>query len=471
MIASVQRLSLWLWDRKVLGIWALPFFIAALLKFSPFGPLAVVGLVICFLSILIPLEKVLYFFPVYVPFHIYLMQLQTAGAGTDSKLGPFTILGSIKDLLLIFLVCLWVLKMTTGRKYKLVHTSLNGVLFAFLCLGAIHILNYYDAAVGFWGFRNSMEFIVLFYITVSVVQEPAQVRNLLLAMVYSAIPVLVYGFVQFLNARIGYFIGPEVVTLSGRLAGIFGGLSATNVYGVYLMIITILALGMLYTQLSRINRLLTFLVLIGAGFNLLFTFSRRAWIGAVAGMLILSQAARDRRILAIMLIGVVAVIIASPQIVAERFDSIFTSNNASNQGRFHEWRIVASRVFDNPWSAIYGMGMGMVGPVSYEFDVPGKIQSHSYYMLLLGQMGVPGLLLFIALVGTILVVGLRGLMARADKEPRILLAITYSVACAMLVTCFFGITLDSFPPNFYFWLDVGLLFALVRWIETRRMEQ
>ena len=94
--------------------------------------------------------------------------------------------------------------------------------------------------------------------------------------------------------------------------------------------------------------------------------------------------------------------------------------SASGNGRYQYWSAALDAFESRPLTGI--------GPGTYEFwwaahgSIPGFVRNaHSLYLETLGELGLPGLALLLALLGTVFVTGARGLR-RADASERAMLA-------------------------------------------------
>jgi tetratricopeptide (TPR) repeat protein len=109
---------------------------------------------------------------------------------------------------------------------------------------------------------------------------------------------------------------------------------------------------------------------------------------------------------------------------AERFAS------ASGNGRYQYWSAALDAFESRPLTGI--------GPGTYEFwwaehgSIPGFVRNaHSLYLETLGELGLPGLALLLALLGTVFVSGARGLR-RADASERAMLAAALAAAAGFV---------------------------------------
>jgi tetratricopeptide (TPR) repeat protein len=113
-----------------------------------------------------------------------------------------------------------------------------------------------------------------------------------------------------------------------------------------------------------------------------------------------------------------------PGDTAARFQS------ASGNGRYQYWSSALDATGTNPLTGI--------GPGTFEYwwaengDVPGFVRdAHSLYFETLGELGIPGLALLLAALGSIFAVGI-GKLRRAESYERALLAAALAAGAAFL---------------------------------------
>ena len=104
--------------------------------------------------------------------------------------------------------------------------------------------------------------------------------------------------------------------------------------------------------------------------------------------------------------------------------------SASGNGRYQYWSAALDAFESRPLTGI--------GPGTYEFwwaehgSIPGFVRNaHSLYLETLAELGVPGLALLLALLGTVFVTGSRG-MRSADASERAMLAAALAAAAGFV---------------------------------------
>lgn len=188
---------------------------------------------------------------------------------------------------------------------------------------------------------------------------------------------------------------------------------------------------------------------------LLGTFSRGAWIGFAAGLLMLvvieRRLWRKRRLWRAVLVGLVLAAIAAPLLlpyagtVFERFDPALTRASDEGHAKLLGW---ALELFSS--SPIVGIGWG-----NYEART-GVLHAHNMYMTVLSEGGVIGLALWLLFCVAIMRHGIRAV--RASEPDSFLRYWNLGLSAAFLSI----LVSNLFQTSAYFgfaWLIPGLIIA------------
>lgn len=208
---------------------------------------------------------------------------------------------------------------------------------------------------------------------------------------------------------------PDVIRAMSTLRG-------PNPLGEYLIIVALLLAGLH----GRYNKWLLIACMVLVAVVLYATYSRSAWIGAIAGVgafgwLHIKDALLRKRLfvasLTLFVVGVAAVAILLPQSPA--LQSVILHNQhgdtdiGSTAAHAQASADSAKRIWSHPW----GSGPGAAGPASFYGSTP-QIPEN-YYLQLAEEIGIGGLLLFVAIC---VMVVLRLWPHRREWWPAFLLA-------------------------------------------------
>ena len=278
----------------------------------------------------------------------------------------------------------------------------------------------------------------------------AHTRLILNAYVWAAAVAALAGIV-------GYFDliadAHELLTRYGRATGLF---KDPNVFGPFLVPALVYGLSRLTTAPLRKSIPLLGLMLV-IGLAMLLSFSRGAWFNlgvaaAIYGALHILTVRDNRARLKFAVLAVMGIAALSALVlVSLQFDAVsgLASERASldqsydegPEGRFGGQQKAAGLILQNP----FGLGAQQFVP-QYHHEEP-----HNVYLTMFLNAGWVGGLLFLALVGTTCVWGLRHAFVRCATQPLFL----------VVYACFVANVLEGLIIDLDHWRHFYLLMALV----------
>ncbi len=215
------------------------------------------------------------------------------------------------------------------------------------------------------------------------------------------------------------YITPRSAFASGRLETVGGpDFRETNGLGAYLVAMLPI-IGVLFLRAKWFGKVLC---LAAAGFvtnAIILTRSRGAAIGALAaGLVAAALAPRKQRplIFAGLIVAAVVAYSLSDQGFVTRITTIKTAKgemDSSSRGRVEIWTASVDMLIAHPFGVGPGNFYQYIG--QYNADFKGR-DAHNTFVRCYGDLGIPGLMLFVALVVNGVVV-LRRVVLRAARLP------------------------------------------------------
>lgn len=383
----------------------------------------------------------------------------TSDVGTS-----FTTMGAAKDVVLIVIV-LASLKRILARGVAPMRSPLPLMTAVFLGVQLVYIVLSPQLLPALWAFRSTAEFAVVLFITPYVITDLPSLRRLINAFTLGSVLVVT------ISATAALQIG--TVWVDAASGNVFGGVSAFGSYAsrgsfsTFASLALLLALVLLTDpSLGRRSRAVNLYVVIASAISVLFTFERRAWLGVLVGLALLAILGRVRRgfvgwtLVVVALLGGLLAVSGSGVSEAVRARLTGDLSSPANAIRLNEWGEVIDRARD---SFFVGEGLGTAGPTGATFEADDYVNSHSYYLLLLLETGIPGLLSFAAVVVAFLKQGRQSYQQRAEPGLQQSAALA-AVICGinLLVQSFTTVGMAIFPFNYYFWLFGGILIVMPR---------
>ncbi|HEX5165923.1 MAG TPA: O-antigen ligase family protein [Thermomicrobiales bacterium] len=257
-----------------------------------------------------------------------------------------------------------------------------------------------------------------------------------------------------------------------------------NSFGGLLMIGFVLAAGQLLVRNRTIPAWLAGSAAAVCGLAMLLTYSRGAWVGAFAGLVVIVVLRRPWLLLPIGGLGVAAVALGLGAGFIERLWLGFTLQDPATKLRLDEYRNALAIIREHPW---FGVGFGDAGSIELQAGVS------SIYLTIAERAGLVGLACFMVVAGVIAWRGLRSSWKDDRSEDTDLtLCLTAAFVAALVVGL---VDHYFFNPQFphmaaIFWILAGGIAAIAspvgyararhrvssditqeRWTSRRRLRQ
>ena len=305
-------------------------------------------------------------------------------------------------------------------------------------------------------FIEGLKAIVIFFVAVNVLRTPRQLRYYLLLIL------------------VAYFIYPARGTLLNYVSGYrrFGRAIWNGIYGNsnYLAAITLLMLGwalaiaMVKAQNVWVRRAVFAFVPVMLVIVLL-TQSRGAFIGLLVGFgpPLLARIRKLPHLVAPMLVIVCVVALLVPSAAWHRFEGITKLASTATLAQADPEGSARQRfeILKTGWHIflthpLLGVGIGCYGEANMQYAPElGARDAHNTYMSLAAEMGLPGLLLWLGLVGSVLAQARRRRASLEAGDPAVEVLWIQRAAIAYLVAGIFG----TYAHLTIFYLLLGTLWA------------
>ena len=294
-------------------------------------------------------------------------------------------------------------------------------------------------------------YVATFLFAAFVAKRPdAHTRLILNATTWAAVAAAAGGIAGYFDLVPGTH---ELMTRWGRATGFF---KDPNVFGPFLVPALVYALSRLASEPMR-KGLLPLGVLLIAGLAVLLSFSRGAWVNvgaavAIFGMLHVVTARRNRvrlkfaalTVAAAAAISAVVLVALQSDEVANLFDervALTQSYDEGPEGRFGGQEKAAGLIVEHP----LGIGAQQFAP-HHHHEEP-----HNVYLAMFLNAGWLGGLIFLGLIGSTTVLGLRHALVRGATQPLFL----------VVYACFVGNAVEGFIIDIDHWRHFYLLMAMV----------
>jgi len=432
--------------------------------------LALAGLTLVFLVTVFlyhKLEYAVYVALLMAPFYFALKKVLPFSSGGSEELSMAGILQDGPPLLALLV---WSWKILFERRGRLIYSSIYLPIGLLIAWAGMTVLYAPSLLTGLMGLRSLIRFIPFFLIMASFMRTRGEIMRTLQVLFGSMALGAAMGLTQlpkYIKSNPSWY---DIYGLgTGRFFGIFGaGTSAviyTNTLGIVLAIALLIGLTLLLNSRGLRRRFYYLLGMAPLSLILVFTFSRRGYITFLGGLLLMVLA-RGRKYFSlgvqiVLLVAFLVTVIGASSLggfVIQRF-SQNPLRDPSFRARVSDAQLILERSGNNPW---FGYGIGSTGPVGVRFNVPDAVPAHNYYLMLLYEMGVPGLLFFIWLLSRIIRLSRQIYQRVPTVEFKSVVATIWAIMIMLVLNGLLGTTFEAYPIDLYFWVLVGLLEAISR---------
>lgn len=251
--------------------------------------------------------------------------------------------------------------------------------------------------------------------------------------------------------------------MPGRVDSVFGN---PNIYGFSLASLLPIVAAYTFICPSRLRRVCGAISFLLGAAALVMTYSRGAWFGFAAGMLLLVALYRPKLIPVFLVLGALALPFL-PDSIKNRMLTIFNPNDTSISYRGLLMNSGLQVILDRP---VFGAGLGLdtvravvdqsywpadLDPVYYFYH------THNLLLQMWCEMGLAGCITFLGAVAGNIVRAVRG-FRKKGKHVRMLTASLIAGMVAMLLCGVADCPLNTLRTMLIFWILFGLLAAAGR---------
>lgn len=379
------------------------------------------------------------------------------------------------DLVFAALYLVWAARLVTRRQQDLILTPVGWPVLAFIALALFSfILGLSHSRPTSNDLRTFAEVLMgigIFVLIVNNARDEGWLRWLTATLILggtaqAAMGILLYlvpktWAVRFLNplARLGYPAGAGALRYinddPARPMRAMGTSIDPNILGALLVIVLAIAGVQLVARRPLLRRGWLAICVALMGSCLFLTYSRSSLVGAVAALGLVALLRYRRLLLLLLVAGLLLLLLPQTQAYLSHFIEGIRIQDRATLMRMGEYRDTLKLIQRYPW-----VGVGFVGTP----DIDLYLAVAMIYLTLLGQMGIVGLVLFLAVMAAYLLYLYRAwrvLPANAPLEPFLL---GYGAAIfGSLIAGFFDHTLLTYPHAVaLLWLVLGIGAAAAR---------
>lgn len=307
---------------------------------------------------------------------------------------------------------------------------------------------------------------IMFFYLVATRLDAAGLRLAVGALLFSTALLSLYGIYQYLVGVPAESAWIDQTTFAGIKTRVYSTLDNPNVLAEYLILVLPLALAAALASATWKGRLFSAGVLALGGLCLLLTLSRGGWAGFLFALALFATL-KDRRALVLLVVGIAAAGFLLPSEYIGRAASIFNLQESSNSYRVSIW-VAVGRMIKDFWVTGIGPGLDSFNLVYPHYSLSGgrAYHAHNFFLQVLLEMGVAGLISLLLLLWEFFRTGVRGLLiSGGDGEAGF-----HRLLIVALIAGMGGYLLQGLTEHLWysprlaiaFWMMLGLMAAAVR---------
>jgi len=349
------------------------------------------------------------------------------------------------------------------------------LFFILVCLATVFsvdvVSSFFGSPKEYNGLLAWYGFLSVFLLTYHMLKAEQKYIRLITAIVWSAAAISVYSLLQQLNLH-------ELMPFQ-KSWGLFDN---PNHLGTYLVITISLTFTLLLMTEKRTTITLYFGIISVMFLALFYSGSRGAWLSVAICMVLYTVLViwtkkylwkRWGIILASMFIAFCIVNVIEDGVISDRIESIkndiasiLTENPnqeavEAGSGRWGIWKKTMPLVTEN---ILIGTGPSTFAQMYYNGEeVGGLDNSHNDYLEIAFSMGIPALIVYVALIFTVLRKGFRTAIESKGREQVFLYGLLITMIGYLMKTNF---NISTIPVAPYFWVVLGVVYGYVNSTKT-----
>ncbi len=369
---------------------------------------------------------------------------------------PFIPNESLLGLLFMILIS-FIIHRVLYKEEKFISTPLDMSILAFLFVQILTTLTSSALIPSMQNLLVSVLSIGLYMVIIHTIKTKQQLTQAIKLFIFVAFGISCLGIIQYFTMGSTNKVWVDVATnpdLTTRVVGTFGN---PNILAEYLEHILPVSLALVFASRKKLHKGISAVLFIVITACFIATFSRGAWLGFAAAMMLFIFLTFAEYI-PLLIVGGIAALPLMPNVVLQRISTIGSLQDTSNVYRLYLWEGTINMIRDF-WITGVGFGYWAFRYAFLEYALGGRIawHSHNLYLELLAEMGIWGFITFLWLIFTLFKTTFHLIRTTKDTYIRYIAA---GLLCGMLSILVHGISehiLYLTKSVLMFWMFLGFL--------------
>ncbi len=286
---------------------------------------------------------------------------------------------------------------------------------------------------------------ILFFLAHNTLRDRKWIWRVLIAMCLA-----MFFMDYYTNSQIGQF---SSLLSRNKINGTFQFLGPNEVAAFYNQY-TVIMIGVLFFMRNSKYRLLLLVLILGNLYCMIFLYSRAAYLGLAVGLFVLF-CFRYRAFLVPFALAAMLWPVVLPQKAVQRINETidqYGQLDDSSARRMKIWTAALTKFQENP---VVGIGFGSFRNLMLDLG-----DTHNIYVKILVEQGIVGLLLFLGVVFSFLLEGMKLFQKGEDELSKGLGLGLVAALFVLLVNNFFGDRWTYLEVSAYLWIVGGIVARL-----------
>jgi putative inorganic carbon (hco3(-)) transporter len=305
-------------------------------------------------------------------------------------------------------------------------------------------------------YKSWLEQLVGFFIVLGLIRDGRMARRVVIYLIIGTVIALLFGAQEMLG---------KLNASSIENSRVAGPQYQPNEFGAFIVSNMMILLAVAALAFPRVRVLWLVPGLLLCAKLLTSTFSRGAELGVLAGAVLISVLRGRAFLFSLAAAGILAFTVFPgllPKSVVDRFDETNVQDaegdrlDKSSADRLILWQAALQMTSESP---VLGKGFGMF-PILKDQYTPTPVpvsDTHNMYFFISTQMGVPALLIYIAILLSMLVVGYRVYRRHPEFFARCIGLGCAGMAVSWMVMNMFGSRMVAVETSGFFWIYLAVL--------------
>ncbi|MFH1664550.1 MAG: O-antigen ligase family protein [Candidatus Omnitrophota bacterium] len=370
---------------------------------------------------------------------------------------------SLVEIACVIMILAWAVKKILARDFKSLDSVPARLLALFLLWTLFSCRNSAYFSESFRGVFKLVKYALIFMAAADGLRDDRIVKRALYV-------IAAVAGVTCLNGLFQYFSGFDLIRHRhlidlDYLRRISSSFVHPNSFGIYLMMVSLVLLSWL---MSGYKRAVSWFWIAGSFalsiLCLVLTKSRGAWLSFLAAFLVLGVI-RSKRTAGLFLVIVLCVSGALIYMFPDRLRGLTDLKAGTTEERIMLWEGTINMIKEHP---VLGFGVNTYSRIFPKYkpaDYPDVRYSHNCYLQMASEIGIPGALLFISFLASVLVCSFRGFTGRERGRKEYLAMGLFAALAGFAMDCLVDTGLYSVNLAVFFYLLAGFCFAITRRVE------